>query len=51
MINDQIRYSEIPASYPFDQYGPVPLDANAALEWLDTATKSELAWYYELLLG
>lgn len=39
-----------PASYPKDTNGPVPLDADAAIEWLDTATEAELDWYYKLLL-
>ena len=42
----------IPASYPRGQDGhPVPLDANAALDWLETANDDELDWYYGLLLG
>lgn len=42
----------IPSTYPLDDDGrPLPLDSNAAQEWLETAEVVDLTWFYMYLLN
>ena len=40
----------VPQSFPRLNGIPWPLDADAALVWLETASPAELDWYYNVML-